>query len=197
MHPPAKIFGIGLSKTGTATLTEALNILGIRSIHFPQDEHTARELKGGVYRLTILRDYDAVTDTPVAPFYAQFDRAWPGSRFILTVRDKDSWLRSVETHWRRLAAVRATMKARVREYVDFINASTYGCLAFNPERFSHAYDLHVRNVKEYFVNRPDDLLVLDICGGEAWAELCGFLGVQPPPGTPFPHANRTTAVRKA
>jgi hypothetical protein len=130
------------------------------------------------------------TDTPVAPFYAQLDRAWPGSKFILTVRDKDTWLRSVEAHWRLLAAVRTTMNARVREYVDFINACTYGCLDFSPERFSHAYDLHVRNVQEYFASRPDDLLVLKICEGEAWAELCGFLGLPTPTDIPFPHANR-------
>jgi hypothetical protein len=193
VDPNAKVFGIGLSKTDTATLTEALNLLNIRSVHFPQDEQTARELKSGNYRLTILQDYDSATDTPVAPFYAQFDRAWPGSKFILTVRDQDTWLRSVEAHWRRLAAVRMTMKTRVREYVDFINACTYGCLDFSPDRFSHAYDLHVRNVKVYFAGRPDDLLVLNICGGEAWPELCGFLGVPEPTDVPFPHANRTVS----
>jgi len=37
MTPPLeqhqKVFGLGLSKTGTSTLTEALNILRIRTVH--------------------------------------------------------------------------------------------------------------------------------------------------------------------
>ena len=44
------------------------------------------------------------------------------------------------------------------------------------------------------MKRPDDLLVLDICGGRAgWEVLCPFLGV-PVPNTPFPNANRIDSL---
>lgn len=75
------VFHLWLSKTGTSTLTDALNILGIRTIHYPHDEQTFGELKRGDYRLSVFRDYQGVTHTPVAPFYAQLDQAWPGSKF--------------------------------------------------------------------------------------------------------------------
>lgn len=192
-RPPrdGKVFGVGLSKTGTSTLTEALNILGIRSIHFPNDDQTFSELKRGEYRLSVLRDYDSATDTPIAPYYAQLDRAWPGSKFILTVREKASWLRSAEAHWRVLKVDgRMAKNERFQGFVDFISATVYGCIDFNAERFSHAYDMHVRNVSQYFAGRANDLLVLDICRGAEWEELCAFLEVPVPDGVQFPHANR-------
>jgi len=197
MTPPLeqhqKVFGLGLSKTGTSTLTEALNILRIRTVHYPHDEQTFEELKRGDYRLSVLRDYQGVTDTPIAPYYAQFDRAWPGSKFIITVRDKDSWLRSAATHWLILKVTgRNAHDQAFQTFTDFVSAAVYGCIYFNAERFSYAYDMHLRNVQLYFADRPNDLLVLDICGGKAgWAQLCNFLGVPIPRNIPFPHAYRT------
>ncbi len=37
-------------------------------------------------------------------------------------------------------------------------------------------ETHLRNVQTHFANRQDDLLILDICGGEAWDRLGPFLG---------------------
>ena len=64
----------------------------------------------------------------------------------------------------------------------------YGTLAFQRERFAYVYELHVRNVCEYFKDRPDDFLLLDICAGESWEKLCRFLGVAVP-NAAFPRAN--------
>src|SRR5262245_9885179 len=94
-----KVFGIGLSKTGTSSLDRALNELGIASIHFPCDRTTHRELAAGNYRLSVLRQYRAATDIAVGPFYAQLDQVYPRSKFVLTVRELDPWLESVCKHW--------------------------------------------------------------------------------------------------
>jgi hypothetical protein len=66
-----KVFGIGLSKTGTTSLSAALAILGYRSKHFPKDEDFAR--------------YDAFSDITVAMKFKTLDRFFPGSQFIYTV----------------------------------------------------------------------------------------------------------------
>lgn len=193
MAQDAKVFGLGLSKTGTSTLSEALDILGIRSIHYPHDDQTFDELKRGDYSLSVLRHYRSVTDTPVAPYYAQLDQTWPGSKFILTVREKNSWMRSAENHWRILKNTgQYAADSRFQAFTDFVNASVYGCLYFNAERFSFVYDRHIRSVREHFEGRPEDLLELDIVGGKGgWKELCEFLGLAVPAGIPFPHAYRT------
>src|SRR5262245_32103566 len=181
-----KVFGVGLSKTGTSSLAEALNILDIKTIHSPHDEQTYDDLRWGNYRLRIMEGYQGVTDN-VAPFYAQLDRSFPGSKFILTVREKQSWLRSIELHW-RLMMDWWHNDPPFKQFQEFISACEYGMIGFHRDRFSHVYDLHLRNVLAHFEGRPDDLLVIDICGGEGWERLCPFLGLRPR-DEPFPHAN--------
>lgn len=182
-----KVFGLGLSKTGTSSLTEALNLLGIKSVHYPADGRTLAQLQAGDYRLSLMDEYAGATDIPVAPFYAQLDEAFPGSKFILTVRDKDSWLRSCEVHWRLMAEWRDNYPEFRRAH-EFYSACTYGTLEYNRARFSFAYDAHVANVRRYFAGREADLLEIDVCGGEGWENLCPFLDL-PMLYTPFPHAN--------
>ncbi len=187
-----KVFGIGLSKTGTTSFTKALNILGVRSIHFPHDIQTLAELQRAEYRLSILDQYQGASDTPIAPYFAQLDAAWPDSKFVLTVREKSSWLASAEAHWNIVLKEKRAKDSQFRAFCDFINTAVYGCTEFNAERFSYVYDLHVRTVREYFVDRPDDFIILDICGGSSgWVSLCSFLGTPIPADRPFPHEYRS------
>jgi hypothetical protein len=166
-----KIFGIGLSKTGTTSLNQALVELGFKSIHYPQ----RTELFSGDFRY--FDGYDAVTDIPVVPFYPQLDAAFLESKFILTVRDVDEWLRSME-NW--LGGQR-----RPNEFMIRMRIAVYGVVSFHKERLKYVYEKHVRDVKEYFKHRPADLLVMNICAGEGWEKLCRFLG-KPMPATEFP-----------
>lgn len=182
-----KVFGVGLSKTGTSSLTEALERLGVPAIHYPYDARTHDELRRGDYRLSILERYQAVLDIPVAPFYAQLDAAWPGAKFILTVREREAWLRSAETHWRLLMQWWERFPD-FKRFHEFISACTYGSIGFSRERFGWVYDTHLRNVREHFAGRADDFLEIDICGGAGWERLCPFLGMEAPE-EPFPHAN--------
>ncbi len=43
-------------------------------------------------------------------------------------------------------------------------------------------------IKNYFKDRPDDLLVMNICDGDGWEVLCPFLD-KPIPAVSFPHLN--------
>jgi hypothetical protein len=183
----SKVFGLGLSKTGTSSLAEALNALGIRTIHYPAGDSTFECLRNGRYRLPILEEYQGAVDIPVAPFYAQLDAEYPGSRFVLTVRDPESWLRSVELHW-ELMMDWWHRYPDFQRFQEFISARVYGAVEFDRDRFLQAYETHRRDVERYFKDRPEDLLVLDICGGEGWEALCPFLGLEIP-DLPFPHAN--------
>jgi len=182
---PVKVFGIGLSRTGTKSLTKALDLLGFCVVHYPTDKVTLEELLTGKYNFSLLDGYDGITDITVAPFYAQLDKLYPGSKFILTTRDKESWLESLERHWSNKPAFddrpgRET-KMKIRR---FLRAAVYGCYVFNRERMSYVYDLHHRNVLEYFKDRPQSLLVLNIVAGEGWEKLCPFLN-KPIPDEPL------------
>src|SRR5690349_17299315 len=94
------IFGIGLSKTGTTSLFAALDVLGFRS-------GTYRHMRGlglaewfdGDFARDYFADFDALTDLPIATWFPQLDQRYPGSKFVLTVRDIGSWLESARKHF--------------------------------------------------------------------------------------------------
>lgn len=86
-----KIIGVGFQKTGTSSLREALKILGFRV-----KDTTSRALipilKGDYQKLlSLLEGYDAAEDTPWYMIYKELDELIPNSKFILTLRDEQSW----------------------------------------------------------------------------------------------------------
>jgi hypothetical protein len=171
-----KIFCIGLSRTGTKSLTVALYILGYNIIHYPSDEATLNELIAGNYNFSVLEDYDGISDITVSPYYAQLYKLFPNSKFILTVRNKEDWLRSFEKHWSdRPPFDDPTQNPIYMKVRRLLRASVYGSYKFNRDRMSYVYDLHKKNVLDFFKNKPGSLLVLNIFKKKAWKKLCKFL----------------------
>lgn len=191
-----KVFGIGLSRTGSSSLAEALTILGYRAIHFPADPVTQREYSRffagprQTLTLSLLDRYDAITDTPLARVYQQLDRAYPGSKFIWTVREKESWLRSCELWWARSVVpfMENDHQRVLGPFMRLVGEATYGTALFDTTLFSQTYDAHMDEVPGYFRGRDKDLLTLNICAGEGWADLAPFLG-SALPDREFPHRN--------
>ena len=194
-----KIFGVGLSRTGTRSLTQGLQMLGFDAIHYPGDETTYAELSNGETELSILKHYDALTDITTLPYYQQLDQTYPGSKFVLTIRDKDGWLQSCENHWHNRPAFKDAETPEEENYLkmrQLLRAAIFGCYNFVPERFFWVYDRHVREVMTYFRNRPDDLLVINIADGEGFEKLAPFLN-RPIPAEPFPHKGGVLSARMA
>jgi hypothetical protein len=165
-----RVFGIGLSRTGTTSLTDALRLLGFSAVHYPLS-------------LEEIERHDAATDLLVAATFESLDCKFPGSKFIYTVRAREDWLESCRRHWARQAN---------RWAIDWeLRRQLYDTTRFDPDLFVRAYERHERRVLRYFAGRPRDLLVVDICGQHAsWHKLCAFLGVRAP-DAPFPHTNRS------
>ena len=182
MDQGTKIFGIGLSRTGTVSLTKALMQLGIKAKHYPNDIITQNELKRGHYSLSVLKEMQALLDIPVSPYYAQFDHLYPEAKFILTTRPSESWLMSMENHFRLY------VEHMRDDFDDYVLACVYGALHFSAERFSYVKELHENNVRDYFSDRPEKLLLFDVFRGDSWAELCQFLD-RPVPDEVYPHKN--------
>jgi hypothetical protein len=194
-----RVFGIGLSRTGTRSLSMALHILGWDTVHYPADAATFDELARGDYGFSILKEYHGITDITVAPFYAQIDRRFPGSKFVLTVRDVGSWLRSCENHWLDRPAFGNDGTPEQATYMNvrrLLRAAVYGCYGFEAERFTFVYEQHVRSVREYFRDRPSDFLELSVCNGAGWGPLAEFLGCEVP-AQPFPHKGAKLSKRLA
>jgi hypothetical protein len=175
-----KIFCIGLSRTSTKSLV--YNI-----IHYPVDDQTFLELMNGNYRFSLLDDYDGIADITVAPYYRELDKIYPNSKFILTIRDKTSWLESLRRHWEERPPFNDPKEEEIHLKIRrFLRASVYGVYKYARERLLNVYDTHLHNVLEYFKDKPDSLLVIDICSGEGYEKLCPFLGI-PTITHEFPH----------
>lgn len=168
-----KIFGIGLTKTGTTTLHFALRMLGFRSCHSRHVIEPVIEfnLKQERRLLRGLSDVlDAFVDFPIMYYFEKLDEQYPGSRFIWTVRDKESWLVSKAEHIRRF----------VKNKEEW---PTHG----TPDDWSRWYDEHNARVERYFKGR-EDILKFQPCHGDGWKKLCTFLGIDEIPVVEFPHA---------
>lgn len=176
-----KIFGIGLQRTGTTSLNKALNILGFESVHGPY----------GLFNNwddPILSQYDAFTDNPIPLIYKELDKRFPGSKFILTTREVGSWLKSVE--WLFTKGYSAFKRSKYEE-INQIHLTLYGTKQFEEDKFRQTFREHHREVKNYFSDRAQDLLVLNFSENLDWKPLCRFLNVEVP-DIPFPHKHKST-----
>ncbi|GHE02827.1 sulfotransferase family protein [Streptomyces alanosinicus] len=186
------MFGLGLSRTGTRSLTRALRTLGLDVRHYPADRGTWDTLMRGDARFPVLDHCDGIADITCVPYYEELDQAWAGSKYILTVRDEESWLRSCQFHWARPVESKRGKGQEYPELQRFLRAAVYACLEFDEDRFRRVYRRHVDSVRRYFADREEDLLVLDIAAGEGYERLAPFLGL-PIPDEPFPHQGRRPA----
>jgi hypothetical protein len=129
--------------------------------------------------------FDAFQDNPWPMLYREMDERYPGSRFILTVRPSDRWIRSVVKHFGKT-------DEPMREW---IYGPGCGHPCGNEDVYIERYERHNAQVAEYFRDRPADLLTLDITSGDGWELLCPFLG-QEIPAVPFPCENQASIRRK-
>lgn len=178
-----KIFGIGLSKTGTSSLAQALQRLGYRTKDCMGTTRYAAGDLSSIDMDTVIA-HDALTDTPIPSFYRELDARFPGSKFILTVRDREGWLNSCKKQFNERSAA-SQSDAHRRLFEDL-----YGTNVFDEAKFAAGYERFIAGVREHFRGRPQDLLELNVSAGDGWEKLCPFLGL-PVPDLPFPKANVT------
>jgi hypothetical protein len=176
-----RVFGLGLSKTGTKSLNAALQLLGFDVRHYPIDMTTAREVVGN-RPYSILRRCDGLTDLHAAVRFRTLDARYPGSKFVLTTREKASWLDSCRRHFE--ISRPENWREPHRSMLIALRRQAYGVVQYDAERLSLAYDRHVESVLNHFAGRSD-LRVVDIPAGDGWDMICPFLG-KPEPNEPFP-----------
>jgi Sulfotransferase domain len=168
-RPPC--WGIGLGRTGTTSLCEALRILGYVAVkHNP--------------RFEVLPSLEAGADNGVTVFYKYLDYKFPGSKFVLTQRKLSEWLPSIED-----VALRRPVLSRADDVAIQRRMMLYESVTFDTAKFTAGYHRHHADVRRYFADRPGDLLEMNIIEGDGWEKLCPFLGL-PLPDQAFPHFNQ-------
>lgn len=184
---PTRVFGIGMHKTATTSLHTALKMLGVESAHW-QNAHWAKaiwqEMTSAGRSLTVEQHY-ALCDLPITLLFRELDLAYPGSKFILTTKDEGSWLESVRNHW-DYDYNRYRVSWDTDPFTHRLHKLLYGQKQFDADIFLERFRRHNAEVREYFKDRPRDLLVMDMDAGAGWAGLCELLRL-PVPAFPYPH----------
>lgn len=206
---PGKVFCIGHNKTGTKSLKAALEDLG----YVFGDQTVAARLAPETWPqrdfrpiVEYCRSAQAFQDAPFSfPFTFQaMDAAFPGSKFILTVRrSAEAWYESlVRFHGKlyangRVPPTKADLQqASVWQYKGRpwqMNRMLFDSPEEQPyekQALLRYYENHIYSVREYFRHRPKDLLILDVSEDGAFQKLCRLLD-RPEQNRKFPHLNRT------
>lgn len=207
-----KYFGIGMNKTGTSSLKVAMRQLGFRIGNQREAELMLHDWAKRDFRRLIryCRSAQFFQDFPFSyPFtFIALDQAFPGSKFILTIRDTpDQWVDSrIRFHsmmYGKNGQVPTREDLKEAFYIykgrplerQELNGLEPDVDPYDIELMKERYISHNRCVKNYFRNRPNDLLVLNVAEKNAFQELCRFTGKKSNE-TRFPWVNKTMDVRK-
>jgi hypothetical protein len=179
----SKIFGIGWAKTGTTTLGRCFEMLGYD--HQSQRLDLVKDIATGEFSriMALAKEKETFEDWPWIILYKELDETFPGSRFVLTQRDTDRWIRS----YKNMLANQGTPSEKSNEIRKIIYGLPFPHVS--EEQLIERYRRHNDEVTLYFRDRPEALLVADWEKGDGWKELCGFLG-KAIPNEPFPHSNK-------
>ena len=172
-----KVFVLGINKTGTTSVEEALRMLGFD--HFSTFHNRWPALHYFWYLkfkfkpifLWLATKFDSFGDSPwnSPVLLSEFDRKFPNSKFILLHRSKDEYINSYLRYF--------ALRPNVRTYRD-------------PDVIWAEYSHHRQSILEYFENRPGDLLDISVKDPNGFKKLTIFLGKEADV-TSFPHKNKT------
>ncbi|EKD44869.1 MAG: hypothetical protein ACD_70C00195G0001 [uncultured bacterium] len=199
-----KVFCIGANKTGTTSVEHVFRSLGLIVGSQMHAEMLVFDWAKRDYRRIIkyCQSAEAFQDVPFSlhDTFQVMDDAFPGSKFILTVRNSaDEWYESlVRFHSKIVGKGRIPTADDLRQFnyrypgymLDVLRLS-YGAeesALYNRDVYVRYYENHNSQVEEYFKARLGDLLVLNVEKPDAMERLVKFLGFQYT-GQKMPHTN--------
>jgi len=204
-----KIFCIGQNKTGTTSLYAAFKDLGLVVADQEKAEALMDFYAAGEFDPIIkyCRYSQVFQDFPFSypETFKIVDQAFPGSKFILSVRDNpEQWYQS---YTRFLAKVAGNGKLpdvndlKNHKYIwkGWFWKSVHELFKtpendiFNKDALIKHYIKYNNDVIEYFKNRPDDLIIINLSEKGDYKRLMDFLNISSPYNS-FPWINKTDNV---
>ena len=192
-----RVVGAGLPRTGTASLTVALEqLLGGRVAHmstipghpFNLGPGWDQALAGETPDWAQLFDgYTAAVDWPASMFWRELSDAYPEALVLLSVRDRaESWWQSAEATFLPVARLALAPDWNDGRGLNQLLERFTGSRQWDdPATLMAAYERHNALVRQTI---PAHRL-LEWQASEGWEPLCRALGV-PMPAQPFPWTNR-------
>ncbi len=201
-----KVFCIGQNKTGTTTVEAVLKSLGYKMGNQAKAESLIYEWSKRDFKniIKLCKTADAFQDIPFSNdfTFVALDCAFPGSKFILTIRnDKDEWFESLTRfHTKIVGKDRLPTADDLKEfnyrYKGFLwDAQTlkYGIderTLYDYNIYTNYYENYNKRIHEYFKYKMENLLVLNLSDKDAMEKLYTFLGIKYN-GQKLPHLNKS------
>jgi Sulfotransferase domain len=194
-----KIIGAGLGRTGTLSLTMALEQLDFGPCHHMRDVFGnmveqvplwSAAVNGKPDWPTIFKGYASAVDWPTASFYRELHEVYPQAKVILTLRSPESWYESYSATIRELVADRERLPTTMHDWHAMSNSvkALVGISGkMDKPSLMQAFNAHNETVKQTIP--ASQLLIFQVKDG--WAPLCEFLAVPVPEGD-FPRSNDST-----
>lgn len=203
-----KIFCIGFGKTATTSLEHTLKDFGLKLGNQAVGEMLVEDWYNKKYDRIIRFCYtaDAFQDNPFGcpGLYKSLDKAFPNSKFILTVRDNsEEWYNSLVRFHTKLFSDTNEMptesdldKALYRYKGHLLDTRKWiynypEVPLYDPEYYQNLYLQHIEDVKKYFKNESEKLLILNVKQENSYQDLCNFLGIEKPESGGFPWLNKS------
>jgi len=191
------VIGAGFGRTGTESMKQALEMLGVGPCH-----HMIEVLQSpdqmGIWRGIAAGgppDWDrafagfgSAVDWPSAAYWRETAAHFPDAKALLTVRDAEKWYDSINNTIFEIIRIKddpATLA------IGLIRDRVFGGNIEDRDHVIATYEKNVADVKAAF--GPDRLLAYEL--GSGWDPLCNFLGL-PVPDEAFPRVNSTAEFQR-
>ncbi|MEW9921252.1 sulfotransferase family protein [Marimonas sp. MJW-29] len=195
------VIGAGFGRTGTDSLREALNILGLGPCHHMHEIRDNPEKAqpwhdyfcgGAPLDLDLLFEgYRSQVDWPGAHLWRESAERYPEAKIILSIRDPEDWWASYSKTIKVFRETEMPPEAphmrQIQEFVDVFLGDRFA----TKDRAIADFEEHIAAVKSAIP--ADRLLTYEL--GSGWEPLCAFLEV-PVPEKPYPHTNATKAFQE-
>ncbi len=133
-----------------------------------------------------------IADTPVFADYQLLDKQYPDSKFIYLDRDIESWVRSVKSLLRQMSEPLIYNRGNFPEEVKRCYRAVFGELTLenyqNDEYLRTCFSRHKQACLEYFKDRPESLLVIELANDDDFPRVFKFVGYPSRAGA-FPRFN--------
>lgn len=213
-----KIFCIGYNKTGTSTLETVLKLYGY---NLPNSHDQQRRLSGPSFSTDYSQlaqfcsQYDAFQDMPFSQglTYVAADALFPDSKFILSERSAESWFNSVCNFHKKVFGLddlsalteKDVLEKFIYLYPGFYHSNKKRLLStfnkntmkvnwdklYNKDWYIDMYTRRNEEIKRYFMNAPEKLLVIDVTEEYTTEKICNFLNIPSAYVISMPHRNKT------
>jgi Sulfotransferase domain len=191
-----EVIGTGWGRTGTDSMREALNILGLGPCHHMFEINADPALRDDWRALArgaapdwdrLFRGFRACVDWPSCHYWRELIAFYPKARVILTARPAEEW-------WDSFAK---TLLLGIRQSTDpeSLGQSLIAAQALQgrPDDRDHVIGLYRAHVAEVMATVPPDRLLVHNLG-DGWEPLCAHLGL-PVPDVPYPSRNSAAELR--